>query len=93
MQRTVEMGACLIVHRQYIGTRLFEVVYITAGVHNHQMHIQRLAGMFLNMFHHGLSKTDVRHKHTVHHIHMQPVAFARVEHLYVALQVAEVGTE
>jgi hypothetical protein len=81
------------VYGKYIGASLAEVGDVAARVHNHQVHIERLLRMLLDMLDNGLAKRDVGHKQAVHHVDVQPVSLRGVQHFYVALQVAEVGTE
>ena len=75
-----------------VGSGVAEVIDIAPRVHNHQMHVERLAGVLLYMFDDGLSKRYVWHEDAVHNVDMQPVALAGVEHLDVALKVAEIST-
>ena len=49
--------------------------------------------MFRHSLHYRETKTDVRHKNTIHHIKMVPVAFTGIEHFDIALQVTKVGTQ
>jgi hypothetical protein len=57
------------------------------------MHVKRLLRMLLYVLNYRLAKRNVGHEDAVHDVNMQPIALALVEHIYVALQIAEVGTE
>ena len=93
VQHTVVVAAGFIVDGKYIGAGVAEVLHIAARLLNHQVHIQRLACMLLDVLYDGLAEADIGHKKAVHYVHVQPIALRGVEHLDVALQVAEVGTE
>lgn len=93
VKRAVQMGAGLVMHSEDVDASLFEIIHITSGVNNHQMHVERFLGVFLDKLDDRLSEADVGHKHAVHHIDMEPVALAGVEHFNIALQIAEIGRE
>jgi hypothetical protein len=93
VKHTIVMAAGLVVDGKDIGTGIVEVMHIAAGVLNHQVHIEWLSGVFLDVFDDGLTEGDVGHKNAVHHVDMEPVALRCIEHLDVALKVAKVGAE
>jgi hypothetical protein len=55
------------------------------------VHVKRLLSVFRHGFHYGKTERNVGHKHTVHHVKVEPVALALIEHFDVALEVAEIG--
>ena len=82
-----------VVHVHHTCTQCFDFGNELFGLHNHQMYIEGLFGMACHGLHHRKSETDVGYKHAVHHIEVEPVALALVEHFNITLQVRKVGTE
>ena len=80
-----------IMESEDVGACLGEGFEVFLGFHNHQVNIQRLLGFLLNRLNDRDSEGDVRHETTVHHIAMEPIGLASVDHLNVAFQVQEVG--
>ena len=93
VEHTVVVVAGLVVDGEDIGAGIAEVLDIAAGVLDHQVHVEGFLRMLLDVLDDGLAEGDVGHKDAVHHVDMEPVALRGVEHLDVALEVAEVGTE
>jgi hypothetical protein len=92
VKNAVEVCAGFIMDGEDIGASLLEIVHIAAGVHNHQVYVEGFLGVFFDVLDDGLTERDVGDKESIHHIDMQPVALGGVEHLDVALKIAEVGT-
>ena len=59
---------------QPVGTGLDELLHITDGTFDHQMHVQRQFRYLPQSLHHRHADGNVGHKQAVHHIHMNPVA-------------------
>ena len=76
-----------------VCTRLGEGFEILFRLHNHQVDIQGFLGFLLNRLNDRDSEGDIGHEAAVHHVTVEPVGFAAVDHLDVAFQVQEVGGE
>ena len=85
------MGAGLPMYGQQIGTHLLEGVDVTLRLHNHQMHVERLLGELAHSFDDRHPEGDVRHKHAIHHVKMDPVGLRTVQHLHIFFQISEIG--
>ena len=93
MNSTVEVCTSLIMNGEYISSRILEVIDVPVWIHNHQMHVKRFLRMLFDMFDYRLAKRYIGHEDAVHNVNMQPITLALVEHLYVAPQIAKIGTE
>ena len=87
------MGAGLVVEGDDVGTRLGEGLEVLLWLHDHQVDVEGLLGFLLDGLHHGYAKGDVGHEAAVHHVAVEPVGLAAVDHLDVGFQVEEVGGE
>ena len=63
---------------------------ILLRMHYHKMHVKRLAGYFCDSLRNREAEGDVRHKRTVHHIHVDDVGIF-IYKLYVLLEMEKVG--
>ena len=79
--------------RHHVGARLGEARHVTFRLDDHQMHVETLRRRLANSFQHGKSERDIRHENAVHHVYMDPFGRAAVDHLRIALQVAEIGRQ
>ena len=71
------------------GSGLGKALDILFGIHNHQVHVQRLARFASDGFHDGESKGDVGHETAVHDIQVEEVGIA-VDNFHILLQVQEI---
>ena len=90
---TVDMFAGLVVEGDDVGASLGEGFKILLRFHNHQVDIQGFLGFLFDGLHHGDAEGDVRHEAAVHHVAVEPVGLAAVDHLDVVFQVQEVGRQ
>lgn len=90
---TVEVGAGFVVNGHVFGTEGGNLVDKLLGLHDHEVHVERLCGVAGNCLKHGEAKTDVGHEYAVHYVEVNPLAGAVVEHLGIAFDIAEVGAE
>ncbi len=65
------MRCSFLVHGNHVGACLREQRNVLLGILNHQMHIQGQLGCLAKRRHDGHSDRNVRHKVSVHHIHME----------------------
>ena len=75
-----------VVHRLEMKTNrpragIAEPLHVFLGMNNHQMYVQRLVAIFVHRYHERKTEGNIRHKRTIHHIDMQPVRLAAVNHL------------
>jgi hypothetical protein len=61
------------------------------GFNDHQVGVEWLVAQALNVLDDGEAKGDIGDEDTVHNVEMEQVGAATVDHVDVALQVAEVG--
>ena len=87
------MSACLVVHIHDACTQTGSAFNVVFRTHGHEMHVERLLTLFGHSFQHRKTKRNVRHKHTVHNVHVEPVGIATVYHCYVATQMKKVGRQ
>ena len=59
-----------------IGSGCGKLLKITVGLHNHQMHIERLLSNLLNVLQDWEAKRNIRNKNTIHHIYVKPIGYA-----------------
>ena len=87
----VEMCTCLIVNIHHHSAKLCRAGDITLRLDNHKVHVKRLCADTFHRLQHREAKRDVRNKHSVHHITMQPIGLTAVDHIYISLQISEVS--
>ena len=91
LHSAVDMVAGLIVEGDDVGACLGEGLEVFLRLHNHQVDVEGLLGFLLDGLHHGDAEGDVGHEAAVHHVAVEPVGLAAVDHLDVSFQVEEVG--
>lgn len=87
----VQMGAGLVVHVHHHGTELGSLLNVIFRVLYHKVDVEGLGAHLANGFYHREAERDVGHEDTIHHIEVEPVGLTLVNHLYITLQVNEVG--
>src|SRR5882672_736329 len=65
----------------------FNIVF---RMHNHQMHVQRFFGVTPDSFHYGNTEGNVRDKYAIHHVHMDPVGLALIDHTDFLIQAGKI---
>jgi hypothetical protein len=78
---------------QHFGAGLPEAGDVPLRLHDHQVHIKRLARVLADGVQHREPEGDVRHEDPVHDVDVEPVGFAAVDQFHIALEVAEIGGE
>ena len=87
----VQMGAGLVVHVHHHGTELGSLLNVIFRVLYHKVDVEGLGAHLAHGFYHREAERDVGHEDAVHHIEVEPVGLTLVNHLYITLQVNEVG--
>lgn len=87
----VQMGAGLVVHIHHHGTELGSLLNVIFRVLYHKVDVEGLGAHLAHSFYHRKAERDVGHEDTIHHIEVEPVGLTLVNHLYITLQVNEVG--
>ena len=93
LHHAVQVDAGFLVHCHDAGTAVAHLGNELLGLDNHQVDVKRLLAQTLNMFDDGETERDVRHEHAVHHVEVQQVGLAAVDHVNVFGQVAKVGRQ
>ena len=71
-----------------------DVLYGDQGrMRDHQVYVQRLGGRLAQRFHDRKTERDIRHKHAVHHVHVDPLRRRAVQLFHLILEMAEIGTQ
>ena len=70
------MGAGLKVYVHDFGSAVTHLRYVLLRFYDHHVHIERFSGEPLNGFYNREAYRDVRHKYSVHYIHMQIIGIA-----------------
>lgn len=76
---------------QKVRSGIRKRIHVAHRFFNHKVYIQKLSGELSQRLHHRHANADVGDKHTVHHIHMEPVRFP--DPLDIPAQVGKVGGE
>ena len=87
----VQMSAGLVVHVHHHGTELGSLLNVIFRVLYHKVDVEGLGAHLAYGFYHREAERDVGHEDTIHHIEVEPVGLTLVNHLYITLQVNEVG--
>lgn len=93
VDRAMQMFAGLDMHGNHVSTHLAEALDVSLRTFDHQVDVERLGGALLQRFHDREAKADIRHKHAIHHIDVEPVRIALVDEVDGGIEIAEVGGE
>lgn len=88
---SVQVGAGFVVHVHYFSTECLYFLDEFFRLYNHKMYVERFLCMLCHRLHDGKSERNIRDEYAVHNVEVVPVSFARVEHVYVVSEVAEIG--
>ncbi len=87
----VKVCACLIVHIHHHSSAVAHLTYISVGIHNHKMHIERLLCNGLYAFDYRKAKRNVMDEHSVHNVAVYPACVAAVYNIDSFGQMSEVS--
>ena len=90
---SVQMRTGFVVHIHHHGTEFGGLFNILFGMHNHEMHIQRLFTHLAYSLENRKTERDIGHEHAIHDVHMQPICLAVVNHFDFVFQVKKVGCQ
>lgn len=90
LEGAVQVGASFYVHCQDMRAQICKGLEVPIGIDNHQMHIQGLGRVAVDGLDDWHAKTDVWHKHPIHHIKMKPVRIGGIHHCDIPLKVREI---
>jgi hypothetical protein len=76
--------------REPVGTGFCKIGNILFRFNNHQVHIEWLGGVFFHSRNNGHTEGNVWNKSTIHHITMNPVCFALIQHIECFSNATEV---
>ena len=93
LNRAVEVRTRLRMHGDRIRARFGEGVEKRVDGRNHQMDVERLAGVRAERLHHCRPDGQVGHKMAVHHVDMDPVCAGAVDRAHFLAEPGEVGRE
>ena len=93
LYRAVQMGASLHMHIHHHGPEFSRLLNVVFGVNNHEMYVKGFLTLLGDSLQHGEAKRDIRDEDTVHHIQVQPVSLAAVNHVQFAVQMQEVSSK
>ena len=80
-------------YRDKVGARLDEIVDIARRVGDHQVYVERQAGIAAYRLYDFGSEAYVRHEHAVHYVEVQKVRARNLGAFGFAAEVREVGGE
>ena len=87
------ISAAFVVNGDAVGTGADEVIYVTDGVHDHQVYVEKQLGLLAKSRHHAGTEADVGHKGTVHNVKVKIIGAAVLHALDVLGEVGKVGGE
>src|SRR5690606_32667406 len=91
LQRSIEMRACLRMHRDDVGTSLRKRLDVRIAGGDHQVDVEDLLRMRPDRFDQLGTERDVRYEMAVHHVDMHPIAACRVDGAHLLAEPREVG--
>ena len=93
MNRTMQMDGGFEMHIHHHSTQFGRLLDITLRLLNHVVHIERFLTSLGHSLKHRESKRNVRNERAVHHIEVKPVGLTPINHVDVAVEMQEVGSE
>jgi hypothetical protein len=93
LQAAVQVRHGFHVYGQAVGSRPAEIGHEGLRAGGHQVHVLELGRCSGHRFHDGQAEADVGHEHAVHHVDVEAVGRAAVDHAGGAVQMAEVGRQ
>ena len=91
LQRAMQMRPRLGMHQDMIGAGLGKGGDVRIDRRDHQMHVERQAGVRPQAFQDRRSEADVGHEVPVHHIEMQPIRARRLDCPHFVAETGEIG--
>ena len=88
-----DVGTGFVVYIHHHGAQGFDLGDELLGLHNHKVHVEGLLAEAGYMLKHGKTEGDVGDKHAIHHVEVEPVGLTAVDHIYIACQVGEIGSQ
>jgi hypothetical protein len=82
----MQMWTGLNLDRDDVGAGTGEFRNVPLGLHDHQMHVQRLGRDRSKRLNDQGTDGDVRHKTTIHHVHMDPISTGLINGPHVLTQ-------
>ena len=76
----MQVDTRFVMHCNCVGTGLTKRLDVFFGLHNHQVHIQWPIYMLSKRSNNRQTKTDIGHKHSIHHIEVHPVSATLAKH-------------
>jgi hypothetical protein len=89
----VQMDGGLIVDVHHHRTKFGGLLDVTFGTLNHIMHVERFGTGLRYRLKDGEAEGDVGDERTVHHVEVKPVCLTAIDHIDVAVEMEEVGSE
>lgn len=83
---TMQMSTCFIMNGKHISTCILESMDIAVRLFNHQVGIEWLLRQAADSLDHWDSERDIRHKHTVHNVEMDPFGLGSVKHINILVE-------
>ena len=80
-------------HIHHHCSQIFHFFNEFLGINNHQMYIQRFFRQLGYIFQYRKTKRNIRYKHTIHYINMQPVGITTIYLFYICLQISKIGRQ
>ena len=90
---TMQVRTSLVVHVHEISAEGLDLINKLLGLHNHEVHVERLLANARHMLQHGKAEGYVGHEDAVHDVDVEPVGTALVEPLHLGLEIGEIGSK
>ena len=91
LHRSVEVSDGLVVDRHEHGAAVGSLTDVVLRMLDHVVDIKRLLEHLGHGVEHGKSKRDVGHEDAVHHVDVEPIGLADIDHFGLALEVEEIS--
>ena len=85
LHHSMQVYTGFIMHIHHHCSQIFHFFNEFLGINNHQMYIQRFFRQLGYIFQYRKTKRNIRYKHTIHYINMQPVGITTIYLFYVCL--------
>ena len=89
----MQMDASLLMHIHHHGAKTGRLTDVALRLLNHIVHVEGLLAGLGHSLKDRKTKGDVRDERAVHHVEMQPVGLAAINHFYVTVEMQEVGRQ
>ncbi len=88
---TVKMCTGFVMNGKHVSTGILKSMNIAVRLFDHQVSIERFLRKAADCLDHGDAERDIRNKHTVHNVEMDPLGLRTVKHIDILIKGCKIS--